>query len=170
MITPQLLIRKTLLDGVVKITPPTLHIDERGRYVELYNEELYKKLGVKFIQDDISVSVKDVIRGFHGDYQTWKLISCLHGVIQVKIVNNNPEHSQFGATLETILDGTYPEQILIPPGFGNAHGVITDTAIFHYKQSTYYDRESQFTLPWNGFGVWVIKQPILSERDANAAR
>lgn len=170
MITPKLLIKKTLLDGVVRITPPTLHTDERGRYTELYNEELYKVLGVKFIQDDISVSVKNVIRGFHGDYQTWKLISCLHGTIQVKIVNNISGHEQEGMVLETVLHGAYLEQLLIPPGYGNAHGVITDMAIFHYKQSTYYDRKSQFTLPWNGYGPWVIKEPILSERDASAGR
>lgn len=170
MITPELLVKKTLLDGVLKITPSTIHTDERGQYVELYNEELYKKLGVKFIQDDISISDKNVIRGFHGDFKTWKLISCIYGIIQVKIVNNILDHPQYGMVLETVLANNYPEQLLIPPGFGNAHGVITDKAVFHYKQSSYYDRDSQFTLPWNGYGVWAIKTPILSERDANAAK
>lgn len=165
-----MLISKTPLDGVLKITPPTIHVDERGVYTELYNEELYSQLGVKFIQDDVSCSQRNVIRGFHGDFTTWKLISCVYGAIHFKVVNNLKEHPQYGMVYEDDLSHQRPCQILIPPGFGNAHGVMTDFAVFHYKQSTYYDRDGQFTLPWNGYGPWAISQPILSRRDANAAR
>lgn len=55
--------------------------DHRGEYVEMYNEELYRKNGIdmKFVQDDISISTKNVLRGIHGDSESWKLISCLYG-------------------------------------------------------------------------------------------
>ena len=60
-------------------------------------------------------------------------------------------------------------QVLVPPGFGNAHLVMSHTAVFHYKWSEYYNRAAQFTIKWNDPEYefwWPIKHPILSERDA----
>jgi dTDP-4-dehydrorhamnose 3,5-epimerase len=60
-------------------------------------------------------------------------------------------------------------QVLISPRFGNGHVVLSDLAVFHYKQSSYYDRASQFTLRWNdpalGFW-WPVRDPIVSRRDS----
>ena len=59
-------------------------------------------------------------------------------------------------------------QVLIPPKFGNGHVVLSKQAIFHYKQNTYYNRASQFTLLWNDpqLGIWwPVKNPIVSQRD-----
>ena len=58
--------------------------------------------------------------------------------------------------------------ILIPPKFGNAHYVLSEKAIFHYKQNTLYDRKSQFTINWQDKAFnfkWPCKKPILSKRD-----
>ncbi|MBL0899231.1 MAG: dTDP-4-dehydrorhamnose 3,5-epimerase family protein [Reyranella sp.] len=63
-------------------------------------------------------------------------------------------------------------QILVPPKFGNGHVVMSDEAIFHYKQSTEYDRASQFTLRWDDPELniwWPIKNPIISQRDEMGA-
>lgn len=60
-------------------------------------------------------------------------------------------------------------QILIPPKHGNAHLVLSDTAVFHYKQSTYYNPKGQFTYKWNDKRLnipWPIQEPVLSKRDA----
>jgi len=68
------------------------------------------------------------------------------------------------------MDASDPFQILIPPKFGNGHLVTSKEAIFHYKQSTLYDRDSQFTIHWNDPKLnikWPIKSPILSKRDKN---
>ena len=72
-------IKKTELSGVLVIEPPTIFEDFRGCYIEIYNEEIYNDAGikVKFVQDDMSISSKHVLRGIHGDARTWKLISCL---------------------------------------------------------------------------------------------
>ena len=134
-------VSKTKLDGVLLITPPTIFQDFRGTYVETYNERLYNEAGVKvkFVQDDISVSKRNMLRGIHGDAETWKLVSCLFG--------------QF---------------LLVPPKFGNGHLTLSELAIFQYKQSTYYDRARQFTILWNDPKLniqWPIKDPILSRRD-----
>ena len=59
-------------------------------------------------------------------------------------------------------------QILVPPKYGNAHLILSDKAIFHYKQSTHYNPAKQFTYKWNDpkFNIWwPIKNPILSQRD-----
>ena len=81
-------ISKTKLDNVLLIKP-TYFQDHRGQYLELYNRKLYKAKGVdiNFVEDDISISGKGVIKGIHGDQQTWKLISCLHGEFYLVVIN-----------------------------------------------------------------------------------
>ncbi|MEW6403329.1 MAG: dTDP-4-dehydrorhamnose 3,5-epimerase [Chloroflexota bacterium] len=163
-------VKKTQLVGVLLIKPPTVFEDFRGSYIEIYNLGLYQRNGINvdFVQDDISISSRHVLRGIHGDYQTWKLISCLLGRIYLVVVDWNEASPQFGKWESFTLSEENRIQVLVPPGFGVGHLVLSDQAIFHYKQSTYYDRTSQFTLPWNDpkLGIWwPITQPILSRRD-----
>lgn len=164
---------KTKLDGVVTIKPPTIFEDFRGTYVETYNEQLYQEAGisVKFVQDDISVSSKHVLRGLHGDQETWKLISCLYGKFFLVVVNWDENSSQYGKWQSFTLSDQNRLQVLVPPKFGNGHLVLSEQAIFHYKQSTYYNRVGQFTLLWNDPKLniwWPIKNPIVSRRDEGA--
>lgn len=163
-------IEKTKLDGVLLITPPTIFEDFRGSYVEIYNDQLYRQAGVNvdFIQDDISISSKHVLRGIHGDNQTWKLISCLSGKFYLAVVNWDKASPQYGQWDAFVLSEDNRLQVLVPPKFGNGHLVLSEQAIFHYKQSTNYDRASQFTIAWNDPKLkiwWPIKNPILSQRD-----
>ncbi len=164
-------IKKTKLDGVRLITPPTIFNDFRGSYVETYNEKLYSEAGIDivFIQDDISVSSKHVLRGIHGDDVTWKLVSCLYGEFYLVVVNWDKSSPQFGKWESFTLSDRNRLQVLIPPRFGNGHVTLTENAIFHYKQSTYYDRARQFTILWNNPELkitWPVDNPILSERDS----
>ncbi|MFC1574230.1 dTDP-4-dehydrorhamnose 3,5-epimerase [Candidatus Latescibacterota bacterium] len=136
----------------------------------MYNEKLYNEAGidVKFIQDDISVSTKHVLRGIHGDQETWKLISCLHGKFYLVVVNWDETSPQYGHWESFELSETNRQQVLVPPKFGNGHLVLSDTTIFHYKQSSQYNRAGQFTLLWNDPNLnvwWPVKNPILSRRD-----
>ncbi|MDD3845755.1 MAG: dTDP-4-dehydrorhamnose 3,5-epimerase family protein [Syntrophorhabdaceae bacterium] len=163
-------VRKTDLDGVLLIEPPTIFEDFRGTYVELYNEELYRRsgIGVDFIQDDISVSSRHVLRGIHGDGETWKLVSCLQGRFYLVVVNWDETSAQFGTWTSFTLSENNRQQVLIPPKFGNGHVVLSEQAIFHYKQNTYYNRVGQFTLLWNDPKLniwWPVKDPIVSRRD-----
>ena len=166
-------VKKTDLDGVLLITPPTVFEDFRGSYVETYNEKLYTAAGVDvhFLQDDISTSTRHVLRGIHGDAKTWKLISCLHGVFYLVVLNHDRTSPQFGRWQGFTLSDSNRLQVLVPPRFGNGHLVMSDKAIFSYKQTSEYDRPSQFTVRWNDprFGIyWPVREPILSERDALA--
>ena len=162
---------KTKLDGVLLIKPPTIFEDFRGTYIETYNEKLYIEAGIdiKFIQDDISVSVKNVLRGVHGDDVTWKLVSCHYGEFYLVVVNWNDASPQFGEWESFTLSDQNRLQVLIPPKHGNGHLVLSDMTIFHYKQSTYHDRAGQYTILWNDPKLnipWPIDNPILSKRDA----
>lgn len=160
---------KTKLNRVLLIKPDVFE-DHRGFYVQTYNEKDYKKHGIniKFIEDDISVSTKNVLRGIHGDFRTWKLVSCLYGKFYFVVVNCDETSRDFGKWESFILSDVNRHQVLVPPKFGNAHLVLSDIDIFSYKQSQYYDPKDQFTYKWNDpkFNIWwPIKNPILSTRD-----
>lgn len=160
-------IEKTALDGVLLITPPTVFQDHRGLYVETYNESLYSALGVKFIQDDVSVSSRGVLRGIHGDSKTWKLISCFAGELFLVVVNNRTQSEQYFHWHGWKINQPRP-QLLVPPMFGVGYQAISDKATFGYKQSTYYGNHEQFTIAWDDPKLkirWPIMPPILSERD-----
>lgn len=162
-------ISKTKLDGVLLLKPEVFE-DFRGQYVETYNEQFCRDNGidVKFIQDDISVSSRHVLRGIHGDAETWKLVSCMHGKFYLVVVNCDKESPDFGKWQSFVLSDVNRHQVLIPPKHGNGHVVLSETAIFHYKQNTYYNPKGQFTYIWNDPQLniwWPIKNPLLSQRD-----
>ncbi|KAA0677917.1 dTDP-4-keto-6-deoxy-D-glucose epimerase [Azospirillum brasilense] len=164
-------VTKATLEGVLVIEPPTRFEDFRGEYVELYNEALYRDAGITqaFVQDDISVSTCGVLRGLHGDEGTWKLVSCLSGRFLLAVVNWDPASPNYRKWETFTLSDRNRRQVLIPPKFANGHLVMSESAIFHYKQTTFYDRGSQFTVRWNDPDVgiyWPVKDPILSTRDA----
>lgn len=172
--TGKVAVEDTPLAGVKLIVPPTRFEDFRGSYVELYNRELYRAAGidVEFVQDDVSASSRHVLRGLHGDDATWKLVSCVYGRFYLVVVNWDGASPQYKQWTAFTLSDRNNLQILIPPKFGNGHVVLSDHAIFHYKQSTYYDRARQFTLKWNdpALGLWwPVKDPIVSRRDEGAA-
>jgi len=162
-------ISKTKLDKVLKIELESFE-DHRGYYLETYNEKLYMENGIdiNFVQDDISVSFQNVLRGIHGDQETWKLVSCFRGEFYLVVVNNDESSNQYKNWESFILSDKNNTQILIPPKFGNGHLVLSKKSIFNYKQSTYYNPKGQFTILWNDpeYGIdWPINNPILSKRD-----
>ena len=162
-------VSKTNLDKVLLIKPDVFE-DFRGQYIEIYNEKLCKENGidVKFVQDDIAVSSKNVLRGIHGDSETWKLVSCLHGKFYLVVVNCDTDSKDFGKWQSFVLSDVNRKQVLIPPKHGNSYLTLSEQSIFHYKQSTYYNSKGQFTYKWNDprFKIWwPVKNPILSKRD-----
>ena len=154
----------------VKVIKPLVFEDFRGEYIETFNKEDYSKAGIdiEFIQDDISVSSYKVLRGIHGDEKTCKLVSCLHGSFYLVVLNNDPTSDQYLMWDSFTLSDKNRLQVFIPPKFGNGHLVLSEKAIFHYKQNTYYNQKGQFTYVWNDPSLkiwWPLKDPILSVRD-----
>lgn len=162
-------IEKTKLDGVLLIKLDVFE-DFRGQYVETYNEDAYRVNGIdlRFRQDDISVSSRHVLRGVHGDAETWKLISCLYGSFYLMVINNDAGSPQYRQWQGFTLSDRIRHQVLVPPKFGNGHVVMSETAIFHYKQTSYYNPQDQFTIVWNDPAYamwWPVRNPIVSQRD-----
>lgn len=164
-----MIVEKTTLDGVLLIKLDCFE-DHRGEYVELYNENLYRSKGIDidFVEDDISIATRGVIKGIHGDFSTWKLISCLHGKFYLVVVNCDSESNDYGKWESFVLSEINKHQVLVPPKHGNGHLCLSEKSIFHYKQSEYYDPSRQFTVKWNDpkFNIWwPVNNPILSKRD-----
>jgi dTDP-4-dehydrorhamnose 3,5-epimerase len=162
-------VEKTSLENVLLVKPDVFE-DFRGQYVQTYAESQYRDLGIgaKFVEDDISVSRRSVLRGIHGDGKTWKLVSCLYGSFYLVVVNCDEKSQTFGKWVSFTLSDRNRHQVLIPPQHGNGHVVLSDWAVFHYKQSEYYDPSRQFTYRWDDPRLkiwWPIKNPIVSRRD-----
>lgn len=167
---------ETKLDNVL-LFKPFIHEDFRGQYIELYNKKDYTKAiqertncKVEFVEENMSISSKHVLRGIHGDDKTWKLIDCLKGNIYVVIVNCDKDSDNFGKWESFALSDKNRHQVLVPPKFGTSHLVLSDDAFFHYNESEYYNPKNlkQFTYRFDEpkFNIWwPIENPILSERD-----
>lgn len=162
-------IEQTTLKGVYLITPD-VHEDSRGVFYETYNEDAYRKAGLtaKFIQDDISVNKKGVLKGMHGDPGTTKLVQVYEGSVQAVILNCDEKSADFGKWESFILSSDNKKQLYIPPMYGNGYYVLSDHAVYFYKQDTNYGDFKQFTYKYNDprFGIkWMGEAGIISDRD-----
>lgn len=163
-------VESTGLSGVFVITPE-VHEDSRGNFYETYNEKAYFEAGLtaKMVQDDVSVSWKGVLKGMHGDCGTYKLVQCVQGEVYSVILNCDKSSDDFGKWEAFTLSAQNKKQIYIPPMYGNGYFVLSEWAVYTYKQSTYYGDFCQFTYKWDDprFGiVWPDTAKIMSERDA----
>ncbi len=159
------------------IQPPVFH-DFRGEYVETFRADRYRFTDadgqpVVFVEDDVSVSRKGVLRGLHGDRKTWKLIQCLYGAIYFVVADLRPDSPTYLNWEAFAVNDRNRWQILVPAGCVNGHLCLTELCIFSYKQSEYYaGAAGQFTVRWDDPKLairWPIRDPILSQRDSTAA-
>jgi len=153
----------------VKLLIPDCFEDHRGTYLEIYDSKKYENITkINFVQDDISISHKNVLRGLHGDYSTVKLVTVLNGSAYCLIADNredSPTYKQWEAF--TLSDKNH-YQLLLPAGIGNSMLALTDNVIYFYKQNTHFSDGKQFTIKWNDpdWDFWYpIAEPILSMRD-----
>lgn len=170
-------VERTELDGVLLIRLEPFE-DFRGHFVALYSKNGYKLSGMAglyedFVEDDISVSRKGVLRGIHCDSEAWKLLTCLYGTVYLVIVGCDTESETFGKWQPFTLAGNSFLQVLVPPKHGIGHLVLSDEAILHYKQNQFFqpDRQSTFAFDDERFNIyWPIQNPILSKRDEGVRR
>ena len=161
--------QKTTLKGVY-LVKPDVHEDSRGNFYETYNEKLYSSAGLtaKFIQDDVTKSTKGVLKGMHGDAGTYKLVQVTYGKVYAVILNCDEASPDFGKWEAFVLSDENKYQLYIPPMYGNSYYVMSDIAVYTYKQSTYYGDYKQFTYKYNDprFNIkWPGEVKIISERD-----
>ena len=157
----------TKLHGVKLIVPDRFE-DHRGTYMELYDSKNFKDVTAEtFVQDDISISRKGVLRGLHGDWKTTKLETVLKGSGYALIADNRPDSPTYKMWQAFTLSDQNRNMLLLPAGIGNSVLAMEDI-IYFYKQNTHFEDGQQFTIKWNdpewNFW-WPISDPILSMRD-----
>lgn len=160
------------LAGALIVTPRVLS-DERGSFLELFSLDRYRECGIgdSFVQDNSSLSCRNVLRGMHGDARMAKLVSVLRGSVYDVIVDVRTTSPTYGEWYGTTLTAAGARQIYVPSGF--LHGFLTleDGTVFWYKQSAAYDPGCEFGVAWDDadLGIeWPLGKnaPILSSRDA----
>jgi dTDP-4-dehydrorhamnose 3,5-epimerase len=151
----------------IKIITETKHIDNRGSLYTTFTDYDYD---IQFVQDKISQSRYGAIRGFHGDNKTYKLVTCIYGVMQFVTFDIETEK-----TTRYLLDANNKEvdSILVEPGQLNAHQCLSDQCIMSYKWSEYYTSpEDQWTVKYDDPTIdadWCdTNYVILSHRDSTA--
>lgn len=165
---------ETKLPGVL-IVEPRVFTDERGYFLESWNEERYCTLGVErpFVQDNMSFSRRGVLRGLH--YQDpspqGKLVSVAQGAVFDVAVDLRIGSPTFGHWVGVELSSDNHRQLWIPEGFAHGFQVTSNTAVFSYKCTDYYQPEAERSLRWDDPEVgiqWPEEQPVLSDKDAQA--
>jgi len=160
----------------VFIIKPRVFEDERGYFFESFNKNVFKEngLNVDFVQDNESLSQKNVLRGLHFQkppFAQGKLIRVIQGSVLDVAVDIRKTSKTYGKHLKVELSAKNKTMIYIPTGF--AHGFLTleDNTIFSYKCTNFFNKESEDSLLWNDEGIgidWGIKTPILSDKDKKA--
>jgi dTDP-4-dehydrorhamnose 3,5-epimerase len=160
------------LTGALLLTPQTF-TDERGYFKETYSYERYQACGIteSFVQDNISLSHRDVLRGLHGDRRMAKLATVLRGSVFDVIVDARTASPTYGRWWGATLTAADGRQIYVPRGFLHGYLALEDETIFAYKQSAAYDPAAEISIAWNDPEVgiaWPLedRRPILSRRDA----
>jgi dTDP-4-dehydrorhamnose 3,5-epimerase len=160
------------LAGALMLTP-RIFTDQRGSFRELFSFDRYRECGIgdSFVQDNSSLSARNVLRGLHGDTRMAKLVSVLRGSVFDVIVDARPESETFGRWYGTTLAAADARQLYIPVGFLHGFLALEDGTIFWYKQSAPYDPAAECAVAWDDPDVgieWPLGKaaPLLSARDA----
>jgi len=155
----------------VKLLKPERFTDFRGSYLEIYDSKKFlESTGkeINFVQDDISVSKRNVLRGLHGDFRTTKLVTVLKGTGYALIADNRKESPTYRKWQSFTLSDSNMKMLLLPPGIGNSILSMDDEIVYYYKQDTHFEEGQQFTIKWDDPEWkfwWPISNPILSRRD-----
>lgn len=163
------------VNGLYEIQPKVFG-DKRGSFFEVYSKRDFFEAGLNmdFVQDNQSSSLKGVLRGLH--FQTvhpqGKLVRAVFGRVYDVAVDLRKSSSTFGKSYGVILDSEKQNQFYIPQGFAHGFFVLSDTAVFAYKCTDFYDPRGEGGLMWNDttLGIDWKKiapgiEPILSEKD-----
>ena len=166
-------VRETKLQGVL-ILEPDVFSDVRGYFLETWNSKRYLDASIEdcFVQDNVSFSKRGVLRGLHYQYpqSQAKLVQVLSGEVvdvAVDIRNGSPT---FGQWISEVLSEANHRQMYIPSGFAHGYCVVSETALFSYKCTDFYNPSSEGGIIWNDPDIniaWPIKEPVLSDKDSS---
>ena len=165
---------KTKIEDLV-ILEPAVFTDERGYFMESYNQQKINELlgNINFVQDNESKSTRGVLRGLH--YQVkmvqGKLVRVVRGKIRDVIVDLRRSSSTFGKWYAVELSDANQRQLWIPEGFAHGFIVLSDVVDLLYKTTDYYSPKDERTIVWDDKDLsidWGINNEdkiVLSEKD-----
>lgn len=166
----------TELPGVL-IIEPRVFGDDRGFFLETWNKDRYVEAGItaQFVQDNLSYSSHGVLRGLHfqNPNAQGKLVYVLQGEIFDVALDIRVGSPTFGYWVGTTLSSENKRQLYIPTGFAHGFCVTSETALFAYKCTEFYNQATEGGILWNDPDIaihWPITEPVLSEKDQQAAR
>ena len=149
----------TTIEGVC-IIEPTVFGDERGYFMETYEKNDFKEIGITgdFVQDNQSRSKKGVLRGLHfqKDHSQATIVRCIRGEVFDVAVDLRPGSKTYGKWEGAILSEENKKMLYIPRGFAHGFLVLSDVAEFCYKVDNIYDHESEGGLRWNDEKVGIV--------------
>jgi dTDP-4-dehydrorhamnose 3,5-epimerase len=164
-------ILQTPLSGAL-ILKPRVFEDDRGFFLESYNEKLFAEIGIaqKFVQDNHSCSKRGVIRGLHYQIEKpqAKLIRVVSGEVLDVFVDLRRSSPTFGLSSAIRLSESNRLIAWIPIGFAHGFQVLSETAHVLYKATEFYAPQLERTLLWNDPALkisWEKIEPLLSEKD-----
>lgn len=162
----------------VKIIEPTVFGDERGFFMETWNQKQFEELvtgkPTQFVQDNHSKSKKGILRGLH--YQTentqGKLVRVVSGEVFDVAVDIRKDSKTFGQWVGVTLSEENKRQLWIPEGFAHGFYVTSSEAEFVYKCTDYYNPNAEISIKWNDSDIgisWPLSEcPVLSDKDLKA--
>ncbi|MCC6385485.1 MAG: dTDP-4-dehydrorhamnose 3,5-epimerase [Bacteroidia bacterium] len=152
---------------------PVLYSDPRGYFFESFQKNEFVKYGIRsdFVQDNQSLSGKNILRGLHFQappYEQGKLVRVIKGRALDVIVDIRKGSPAYGKYVQVMLSDKNHWMLWIPPGF--AHGFLSceEDTIFYYKCTNYYNRGSENGIIWNDTDLnidWKTVKPEVSEKD-----
>ena len=146
--------------------------DERGMFKETFKKSDFEAFGIptEFVQDNVSKSQKNVIRGLHFQrypYTQGKLVGVMKGAVLDVAVDLRKDSKTYGKYVSAKLSDENNRMLWVPSGF--AHGFLAlEESIVHYKVTNEYNKNSEGGIIWNDSLVkvnWAIDHPLLSEKD-----
>lgn len=162
------------IEGLTVITP-AVHGDERGYFMETYNENDMREAGIdiNFVQDNQSASTKGVLRGLHRQlkYPQAKLVRVISGEVFDVAVDMREDSPTYLKWYGIILSSKNKKQLLIPRGFAHGFLVLSDYAEFCYKVDDFFHPDDEGGIAWNDptIGIdWPIPEGMelkLSDKD-----
>ncbi|MBX7180885.1 MAG: dTDP-4-dehydrorhamnose 3,5-epimerase [Bacteroidia bacterium] len=147
--------------------------DSRGFFMESHNQQKFLEMGINdvFVQDNLSMSKKGVVRGLHFQlppYSQTKLVRVITGAVIDVIVDLRKGSKTYGKHVKVELSEENKLSLYVPPSFAHGFTCLKDDTIFSYKCSNYYNKESERTIQWNDSTLnidWETSNPIFSDKD-----
>lgn len=160
------------------IIQPRVNRDDRGFFLELYSQAKLSAKGLEgsFLQDNLSRSRKNTVRGLHYQrppFSQGKLVTVMEGEVLDVVVDLRKESSTYGSHFSIVLSAEQHNMLYVPEGFAHGFSVLSENCLFFYKCTQIYNRESEGGILWNDPQLaidWRVEAPIVSDKDKQLPR